>query len=163
MGVRNCREIGENLQKIVSRLMANDNLVKLLYYNDADPYSKEALTEEQKRSLIFNKLIKIMPRVGSKETTQSIIAVKVDSGIRLSSNKEFRNVTVTIEVFVPWDQYVIKSTNLRPFAILGEIQESLEDKVVNGLGKITGGDFRLSYITDEIICYTQTFQIISYD
>ena len=28
MGVRNCREIGENLQRIVKRLMANDNLVK---------------------------------------------------------------------------------------------------------------------------------------
>jgi hypothetical protein len=37
MGVRNCREIGENLQKIVTRLMANDRLVNLLYYTDKDP------------------------------------------------------------------------------------------------------------------------------
>ena len=29
MGVRNCRDIGENLQKIMTRLMANDNLIKL--------------------------------------------------------------------------------------------------------------------------------------
>jgi hypothetical protein len=39
MGVRNCREIGENLQKIVNRLMANDRLVNLLYYTDKDPLS----------------------------------------------------------------------------------------------------------------------------
>jgi hypothetical protein len=32
MGVRNCAELGENLQKIVKRLLANDDLVKLLYY-----------------------------------------------------------------------------------------------------------------------------------
>ena len=32
MAVRNCGEMGENLQKIVSRLLANDNLVNLLYY-----------------------------------------------------------------------------------------------------------------------------------
>ena len=32
MSVRNCREVGENLQKIVTRLMANDKLVNLIYY-----------------------------------------------------------------------------------------------------------------------------------
>ena len=32
MGVRNCAEIGENLQKIVTRLMANADLVNVLYY-----------------------------------------------------------------------------------------------------------------------------------
>jgi hypothetical protein len=37
MGVRNCEEIGINLQKIVTRLMANDDLVNLLYYTDKDP------------------------------------------------------------------------------------------------------------------------------
>jgi hypothetical protein len=37
MGVRNCRELGENLQKIVHRLMSNDRLVNLLYYTDKDP------------------------------------------------------------------------------------------------------------------------------
>ena len=34
MSVRNNAELGENLQKIVARLMANDNLVKYLYYTD---------------------------------------------------------------------------------------------------------------------------------
>ena len=43
MAIRNSREIGENLQKIVSRLMANDNLVNLLYYTDKDPLSNPPL------------------------------------------------------------------------------------------------------------------------
>ena len=45
MGVRNCREIGENLQKIVARLMANDRLVNLLYYTDKDPLNQPPLTK----------------------------------------------------------------------------------------------------------------------
>ena len=49
MGVRNCQEIGENLQKIVKRLLANDNLIKLLYYTDKDPLSQPLLTEEEKQ------------------------------------------------------------------------------------------------------------------
>ena len=163
MAVRNCREIGENLQKIVTRLMANDNLVKLLYYNDADPLSKENLTEEEKKKCVFNKLIKIVPKVTKQETTQSVVAIRVPSGIRVPSNKEFKVVTVNIEVFIPWDQWLFKSSNLRPFAILGEIQESLDGKTINGLGKIDGGDFTLNYLTDEVACYEQTFKITSYD
>jgi len=37
MGVRNCREIGDNLQTIISRLMSNRTLIKLLYYTDKTP------------------------------------------------------------------------------------------------------------------------------
>jgi hypothetical protein len=38
MSVRNCAELGENIQKIVKRLIANDDLVKLLYYESDDPF-----------------------------------------------------------------------------------------------------------------------------
>ena len=153
MAIRNYREIGENLQKIVNRLMANDTLVKLLYYNDADPLKYENLTEDEKRKEIFNKLIRIIPKVTAKETTRSVIAIRITSGNTISSNKEFKVINIAIEVFVPWDQWIFKSTNLRPFAILGEIQDSLNGKTINGLGKIDGGDFALSYLTDEIACY----------
>jgi hypothetical protein len=46
MAVKNCAELGINLQKIISRLMANDDLVKLLYYEGADPYGSPVLTDE---------------------------------------------------------------------------------------------------------------------
>jgi hypothetical protein len=39
MGVRNCRDLGENAQKIMKRLLANQKLLKLLYYTDKDPLS----------------------------------------------------------------------------------------------------------------------------
>ena len=34
MGVRNCAEIGDNLKKIVERLLSNDDLINLLDYTD---------------------------------------------------------------------------------------------------------------------------------
>lgn len=163
MGVRNCKEIGENLQKIVMRLLLNDELVNLLYYNDNDPLSHEMLTPEEKKEKVFNKLIRIVPRVTAKETTQSCIAIRITDGQKIGSNTEFKRIRLSIEVFVPWDQWIFKNTNLRPFAILGAIQSSLENKTVNGLGKIQGGDFSLSFLTDEITCYEQTFEIITYD
>lgn len=163
MGVRNCAEIGENLQKIMKRLMANDNLVNLLYYTDKDPLKQPPLTEQEKRTKVYEKLIKIIPRIGPKETASSVISIRVVGGAKLTSNTEFQRVKISIEVFVPLTQWIIKDTNLRPFAILGEIQRSLEGKTINGLGKIEGGDFDLNFLTEEIGAYEQVFWITSYE
>ena len=46
---------------------------------------------------------------------------------------------------------------------MGEVQKSLNGKTINGLGKMTGGDFALNYISDEVIDYIQYFTITSYD
>ena len=163
MGVRNCAEIGENLQKIIKRLMANDDLVNLLYYTDKDPLSQPHLTDEEKQAKIFEKLIKIVPQVEPREDEKSVIAVSIVGGNKLGSNTEFRNIKISVEVFVPMTVWIFKNTNLRPFAILGEIEKSLQGKIVNGLGKIEGGNFDLSFLTKEMSCYQQDFYITTYE
>ena len=163
MNVRNCTDIGVNAQYIVKRLLANQNLLKLLYYTDKDPLSHEDLTQEQIQNEIFEKLVKIVPRVGPKETAHSIIAIRIARARGLASNNEFKNVNISIEVFVPMTQWIIKDTNLRPFAIMGEVQKSLSGKKIEGLGKLMGGDFDLNFLTEEMSAYEQTFVLTSYD
>lgn len=163
MSVRNCAELGVNLQYIIKRLFANQDLLKLLYYTDKDPLSHEDLTQEQIQNEIFEKLIKIVPRVGPKETAHSIVAVRIARGQGLASNNEFRNITIGVEVFVPLTQWIIKDSNLRPFAIMGEVQKALNGKKIEGLGKMVGGDFALNFLTEEIGAYEQTFMITAYD
>ena len=163
MNVRNCTDIGVNAQYIMKRLLANQNLLKLLYYTDKDPLSHDDLTPEQIQDEVFEKLVKIVPRVGPKETAHSIIAIRIARARGLASNSEFKNVNISIEVFVPMTQWIIKDTNLRPFAIMGEVQNSLNGKKIEGLGKLTGGDFSLNFLTEEISAYEQTFVLTSYD
>lgn len=163
MSVRNCAELGVNLQYVVKRLFANQNLLKLLYYTDKDPLANEDLTSEQIQDEVFEKLIKIVPRVGPHETAHSVVAVRVARGQGLAANGEFRNVVIGIEIFVPLTQWIIKDTNLRPFAIMGEVQKSLNGKKIEGLGKMVGGDFVLNFLTEEIGAYEQTFVITTYD
>lgn len=163
MAVRNCKELGKNLQNIVKRLLANDDLCKLLYYKDLDPLSHPALTEEEKKTHLFNKLIKLVPRLDPVEQAYSLVGVLCTSGTHLGENREFRAVDIRIEVFVPLTQWMIKDSNLRPYAILGEVQESLDGKYINGLGKIVGGDFDYNFGTDEITGFVQHFFITEYD
>ena len=161
--VRNLGELGLNLQQIIKRLTSNQNLLKLLYYTDKDPLNGVDLTLDQIQNEIFEKLIKIVPRVGPKETAASLIALRVTRGTTNTSNAEFRDIVIQIEVFVPLTQWIIKDSNLRPFAIMGEIQKSLNHKVINGLGRLEGGDFSINFLTDEMSCYEMTFNMINYE
>ena len=46
---------------------------------------------------------------------------------------------------------------------MGEIQKSLDGKKIDGLGKMSGGDFDLDFLTEEISAYLMTFTLTSYD
>ena len=163
MEARNCQELGLNVQKIISRLMANEELVKLLYYTEADPLNQKTLTPESKNQEIFNKLIRIVPKVGTKDNAKSLVAVYISNGTGLAENSEFRKITISMDIYTPLTQWIIKDSNLRPFAIMGEIQRSLNGKTVNGLGKLKCGDFNLTMITEDVSCYTMDISVIEYD
>lgn len=163
MSTSNCKELGLNMQKIVARLLANDELVKLLFYEDKDPLGHDNLTQSQKENEVYQKLIKIVPRHVEDETNKSVIIVYLKRGSKVPGNSEFVSLQINIDIFVPLSSWIIKDINLRPFAILGQIQDSLEGKTINGLGKIQGGDFELTQLSDKTSVYSQVFRITEYD
>ena len=161
MGARNFGEMGINLQKICARLLANENLLKLLEFADNDPLGHKELTKEEAQSKLHD-LIRVKPIMGTFEDSRSRIAVYVPSGHAISGNNEYRVVTVHVDIFVPTTTWLIKDSNLRPFAIMGEIQSSLDNKTINGLGKIECGDFDLNLLTEEMSVYRMFFRITDY-
>lgn len=160
--IRNCGEIGVMMQKMVRRLVANQNLLKLLYYTDADPFSQPDLTKDQIQKEVFEKLIKVVPRVGAKETATSLIALQVNNG-NINENNEFRNISISFQVFTPFTQWIIKDDNLRPFLIMREIETSLKNKIIDGIGKMRFDGFQLNFLSDEMTCYELSFMVTSYD
>ena len=53
--VRNLKELGSFMQRIVKRLMNNQNLLKLLYYTDKDPLSQSDISDDTIRKEIYEK------------------------------------------------------------------------------------------------------------
>lgn len=160
MSVRNCAEIGKNLQSIASRLLANQNLCKLLYYSDLDPLNKPDIDNTKN---LLGKYIKIIPHYNPVEDDKSVVNILVYQGKRNVKNDEFRNISIRCYVFVPITNWIIKSDNLRPFLILGELQESLSGKEINGLGTIQTGDFQLDLVTEQMTSYYIDFFITDFD
>ena len=163
MAVRKLQEMGENLQLITKRLLSNQRLLKLLYYTDKDPFNQPDISEDIIKEEIFDRLVKIVPRLEPRETARSIVAFRVTKGRKTSTNDEFQNIEIAFEIFVPLTQWIIKDISLRPFLIMSEIEKSLDGKTINGLGKIRSGGFNINFLTDEMSCYEMTFSITTYD
>lgn len=163
MDNKNFGETGVNLRTMINRLMSNQNLMKLLYYTDLNPLSHEDIDKEVIVNEILNKQLVYIPLIESNEYAKSYIAILIDSGNKNMGNSSFINVDITVSVLTPISQWMIKDNNLRPFAIMGEIQKSLDEKTVDGFGKIISRGFKLVEVTDEVTIYQLLFTNIEYD
>lgn len=162
--MRNYEGIGINFKNIVAELLKNENLLKLLYYEDINPLSPDKVTPDIKKD-IYNKLIKIVPRISDKDKVgaKSIISLKIDGGRENIENIEFENISISIEVFVPLEQWLLEGYELRPFKIMGEIKKSLNNKAIEGIGKLKSTGFNISFLTEETGAYTMAFVLWNYD
>lgn len=163
MSIRNLAELGKNLKNIMTRLISNQNLIKLLYYTDPNPLNGKDLSKDEIDKLIFNKLIKIVPRVGPLDNETNIVTIRVMGGDRNIDNTDFRTINIAIDIFVPLTQWIIVGEDLRIFAIIGEIEKSLNGKNVTGIGKLEETGFELTLVTDEMSGYTIDFEVQNYE
>lgn len=162
--VRYLGEMGTNLIGITKRLLANQDLLKLLFYTDKDPLSQPPVTKQEAYSQGYDGVVRIVPIIDDMvELSRSVITLRVLKGIPPTSNTEALDIYFAIEIFVPNSQWIIKNDNLRPYAIMGEIQKSLENKEINGLGKIKGAGFESNFFTKEVSCFVLKYQITQFN
>lgn len=156
MAVRNFNEMGENLMEMCKRLLANQKLCKLLIYTDKNPLSHEDISNTKS---LLNSRIRVLPKIEPQEDTQSTVVLLLNSGSKNGHNSEFKTLNLFICVYVPFEEWIINDTQLRPFAIMSEIQSSLDGKQIKGLGKLTLEEFSLDLITDEMGIYRMNFSL----
>ncbi len=165
--VRFLGEMGPNLIKIVKRLLANDKLLRLLWYTDKDPLANDESHPNVNPKTAYgngdDSIVRIIPVVGTMENSRSIITLRVLRGIPSNDNNEFLDIYFSIEIFVPNEEWMIKGDNLRPYAIMGEVQRSLEGKKINGLGEIRGSGFAVNFFTEEISAFIMNYRITQYN
>ena len=163
--IRALGELGINLQKIMTRLLANQNLLRYLVYTDTDPLNpnKPDIKAEDAYLNGSDGVVRIIPIIGHKDDSQSNITLRVLKGVPSVDNSEFLEIYFAIEIFVPTTQWLIIDTSLRPYAIMGEIQKSLEGKTINGLGKISGSGFSVNFFTEEMSAFIMQYRVTQYN
>ena len=154
------QEHGKNLIKISKKLIQNQDLLKLLVNTDLDPLDKDKHPEYIDGLNLMNKNIRVVPLLkADDQTTSSKLVLLFDEGEINSSNSDNENVSLMINVYCPFEEWLIAGDQLRPFAIMSEIRKSIQDKRINGLGEIKYLGFSVSTLTEEMGCYTMRFFI----
>jgi hypothetical protein len=129
-------QLGKDLNLITDRLIANDNLCKLLYYADKDALSKLTLTDDQKYSLIGDH-IKVIPLVPKDDDLKSYIIVQFDNFSPNSvSDMIYRDHILTFDVVCNTKIWTLDDYTLRPYAILHEIDQMFNLSKTNSVGPI---------------------------
>lgn len=158
MGAQYGEEHGRNLIKIVKHLLNNQNLLKLLSNTGLDPLNSPDI--QNPKAEIQNKLIKVVPLMLKEDTTtKSKIVIFYDEGMAAQGNQDTEIITVLINIYCPFKEWLIAGDTIRPFAIMSEIRKSIQDKRINGLGEIRYIGFSLATLTEETGCYSMRFNI----
>lgn len=157
MGVRNSQEVGPILTKLAIQLAKDQELCRYLQYTDSEPLSK------QKPDIIgydlINKSIKVVPQINDEEfDTASKICILIPDG-NVEENSEFKLLSIDILIYTPFKSWILNDTALRPFAIMGRIENTLKDKRYESLGTIRYNGFSLDSIDDNLSSYRMEFNL----
>ena len=154
------KEIGRNLRKIGQKLAKNQKLLKLLVNTGKDPLNEKVYPEEIDGLSLLNKNIKFIPLLTADEQKEtSKIVLFFEDGEINESNSDNENLSLLINVYCPFNEWLITGEDLRPFAIMSEIRETIQDRRINGLGEIRYLNFSINSLTEEMGCYSMRFSI----
>ena len=132
--------VDKDTDLIISKMLKNDRLKRLLYYPKKDCITNTSgecpnLTEEETLSLI-GKQIRLVPRVALDEEVCNYIFINFNNFIPNRTNPHFRDNTIQFDIVCDFDQWYIADGQLRPYRIAAEIDSMFNDKKLSGLGKL---------------------------
>jgi hypothetical protein len=92
----------KDMELIVSMIMKNNSLKKLLHYTSKDCMDKPHLTEDQTLEL-FGKNIKIIPKLTVDKSVLNYIIVNFDNFTSNNTNTEFRDNIIEFDIICHFD------------------------------------------------------------
>lgn len=120
---------------IVSMIMKNDRLKKLLHYTTKDCLERPSLSEDQTLEL-FEKNIKIVPEIVIDSEVLNYIMINFDNFTTNATNPEFRNNIIEFSILCHKDQWHLKDFALRPYKIAAELDTMFNNQRLTGIGKL---------------------------
>lgn len=133
----NFSTVEKDFEDVTSRILGNENIVKMLYFNAPDCLSDDKYEITQSViSDVVKQNLRIVPFVDFPENKGSYIIVNFDSFALNEENPEFMNNLILMDVLCPIDTWMMDSYMMRPFRIMHELQKLFHDKPLNGIGKV---------------------------
>lgn len=144
--------IEKDFSLIVNKMIQNERLKKLLYYDTVDALDRPKLTQAQTLE-VLQKNIKIVPKLVLDKTLLSYIVITFDN-FAPTGNPQFRDNTISIDIVCHFDVWQLGDFKLRPFKIAGEIDSMLNESKLSGIG-------RLKFMTGNFTVLNEDYGVLS--
>ena len=139
--------VDKDMVSISNYIFKNENLKKLIYYTSQDAMSRPELTEDQSIE-IFQKNFTMIPKEKIDPEVLNYIILKFDNYMP-TSNPQFRDNTVEIDILCHYDVWNLKDFQLRPYRIAAEIDSMLNNAKLSGIGTLQFFGGSLIQLNDE--------------
>ena len=138
----------KDTELIVSMVMKNNSLKKLLYYASKDCMDRNPLSEDETLEL-FGKNIKIVPKLTIDNSVLNYIIINFNNFTPNMTNPEFRDNIIEFDIVCHFDQWHLKDFQLRPYRIAAEIDSMFNGKHLTGIGNLQFLSANQIILTDE--------------
>lgn len=162
-----CEKDAETIIKklFVTSKPYSDDLKRLLVINKKDCLDKsnenyqKIIENTSVKELMEEKYITLVPKIKMKEHEEikSYIVLSFDNFIP-TSNPEYRDCTVSFDIFCHTDYWDLGDYKLRPIKIMGIIDGLLNNSKLSGIGTLQFLGSSEIVVNEEISGYTLMFQ-----
>ncbi len=157
-GQRRFSIMGDNIFKIVNKIMTNQKICRLLKYQVRNPFSSEY--EDVDGDSLLNSSIMIVPKVpDTSDDLISFLVARFDNFIVNADNPDFKLVSLRFDIACPYDEWLLDNQSLRPYLIMQEIDTMFNDAKLSGIGKLQFFKAEPLVLSPQLGGYSMRYQI----
>ena len=133
---------------IISEILRNDRIKKLLYYTTKDCLKRPKLKDNETLELIQNN-IKRVPKLYTDKEVLNYLMVSFDNFSPNAENPWFRDNVIMFDIICHYDQWELDDFKLRPYRIAAEIDMMFNNKHLTGIGTLQFAGMSRITLTEE--------------
>lgn len=127
--------MGENLFRILNKIMSNQRICRLLKYQNENPFD-ENLPDVDGLDLIHKQICIIPKRPEPDGDECSFLTIFFDRYIVNTQNPDFKLSTIRFDIICPFNEWIVNDSNLRPYLIMQELDTMFNQTKMSGIGNL---------------------------
>lgn len=139
------------LFEIKNELLQDENIRRLLYYNDADALSKAAPSVETVKDYVNTKSLVALADETLSEGLSNFISLSVPE---IEFNDVEEVALIKISIAVSTDCWELKDNKIRPLQILARVKSRLKNIKFHAVGTLVFDTATLTYYNKQLSGYT---------
>lgn len=140
--------IEKDMGIIISKILRNDRIKKLLYYTTKDCLKRPKLKDNETLELIQNN-IKRVPKLYTDKEALNYLMISFDNFSPNAENPQFRDNVIMFDIICHYDQWELDDFKLRPYRIAAEIDMMFNNKHLTGIGTLQFAGMSRITLTEE--------------